>query len=129
MCLATKTNTPSISANDIDCYKILIPVGGKLITPYRDFLFPVGEVVTDEVEAPEPKSFGNVYLIEAGYFHAYDNLRSAMRKRSELMRRLFNKKTEFKVFKAILPAGTPYFQNEFGDICSKSLKIVEECCD
>lgn len=128
MCLATKTNTPSISTNDIDCYKILIPVGGKLITPYRDFLFPVGEVVTDEVEAPEPKSFGNVYLIEAGYFHAYDNIKSA-KKLQEGFRRKASKRIEFKVFKAIIPAGTPYFQNEFGDICSKSLKIVEECCD
>lgn len=127
MCLVSETKTPSTSTYDITCYKILIPVGGKLFTPYRDFLFPVGEVVVDPVDKEPFEVFG-VLMIEGGYFHSYKNINAAKKKAEELKRKVPKGKT-LKIYKAQIPTGVPFFEGQFEDICSKSLKIIEECFD
>lgn len=127
MCLVSTTQVPSTSTYDITCYKILIPVGGKLFTPYRDFLFPVGEVVVDPIDQ-EPFSVFDVFMIEGGYFHSYKNIRAAKKKVEELKRKISKGKT-LKIYEAQIPNGTPYFEGQFEDLCSKSLKILEEYID
>ena len=131
MCLASKTDTPSISINEIDCFKILIPVGGKLFTPYRDFLFSIGEVITDEVEVPEVRQLFGVYLIEEGYFHSCITLEAAKKLLKDIQIQMKREKRKGipKIFHAVIPPNTPYLLGGLGDICSKSLKITEECFD
>lgn len=125
MCLVSETKTPSTSTYDIHCYKILIPVGGKLLTPYRDFLFPVGEVVVDKVDKEPSEVFG-VLMIEGGYFHSYKNLTAAKKKVDELKRKV-PKGQVLKIYNAVIPAGVGYYEGQFEDLCSKALKIVDEC--
>lgn len=127
MCLVSENKTPSTSTYDITCYKILIPVGGKLFTPYRDFLFPVGEVVVDEVDKEPSEVFGRL-MIEGGYFHSYKNVNAAKRKIEELKRKVPKGKV-LKIYEAQIPNGTPFFEGQFEDLCSKSLKILEEYID
>ena len=127
MCLVSEIKTPSTSTYDITCYKILIPVGGKLFTPYRDFLFPVGEVVVDPVDKEPSECFGFL-MIEGGYFHSYKNVKAAQKKAEELKRKLPKGKT-LKIFEAQIPNGTPFFKGQLEDLCSKSLKIIEEYID
>lgn len=127
MCLISETKIPSISAHDIVCYKILIPVGGKLFTPYRDFLFTVGEVVVDKVEKEPSEVFG-VVMFEGGYFHSYKNIEAAKKKVIELQRKIPRSKT-LKIYKAQMPSGNIFFEGQNEDLCSKSLKIIEECFD
>ena len=50
MYLYSKQKNPIIANNNIKCYKILIPVDGKFITPYRDFIFSTNIIVKDEAE-------------------------------------------------------------------------------
>lgn len=127
MCLISEKKTPSTSTYDIQCYKILIPVGGKLFTPYRDFLFPVGEVVVDKVDKEPSECFG-VLMVEGGYFHSYKNLASAKKKVEELKRKVPKGKV-LKIYHAEIPAGVDFYEGQFEDLCSKALKIVGECCD
>lgn len=127
MCLTSKEKTPSTSTHDIQCYKILIPVGCKLFTPYRDFLFPVGEVVVDEVNKEPSECFGFL-MIEGGYFHSYKSL-SAAKKTAEELKRKAPKGKVPKIYNAIIPANTEYYEGQFEDICSKALKVTDECDD
>lgn len=127
MCLVSEKKTPSTSTNDIKCYKILIPVGGKLFTPYRDFLFPVGEVVVDEVDKEPSECFGFL-MIEGGHFHSYKSLNAAKKKVGELKRKVPKGKV-LKIYNAVIPANTEYYEGQFEDICSKALKVTDECND
>ena len=127
MCLISEFKTPSTNSYNILCYKILISVGSELRTPYRDFLFNIGEVTTDSVEG-EPSEVFNHYMIEAGYFHSYKNI-DAARQSAGLIQRHSPKGTIVKVFEAQIPAGTPYFEGQFEDLCSKSLLIIKEYSD
>lgn len=127
MCLISEIKTPSTSTYNIQCYKILIPVGGKLFTPYRDFLFPVGEVVVDKVDKAPSEVFG-ILMIEGGYFHSYKSLDAAKRIVEELKRKIPKGKV-LKIYNAEIPAGVEFYEGHFEDLCSKALKIVNECCD
>lgn len=127
MCLISEKKTPSTSTYDIQCYKILIPVGGKLFTPYRDFLFPVGEVVVDKVDKEPSECFG-VLIVESGYFHSYKNLNAAKKKVEELKRKIPKGKV-LKIYNTIIPANTEYYEGQFEDICSKALQVIDEYDD
>lgn len=127
MCLVSEKKTPSTSTYDIQCYKILIPVGGKLFTPYRDFLFPVGEVVVDKVNKEIFEHCGAL-IVEGGYFHSYKNLAAAKKKVEELKRKIPKGKV-LKIYNAIIPAEVDYYEGQFEDLCSKALKVIDECCD
>ncbi|MDE5888576.1 MAG: hypothetical protein K2H20_01005 [Bacilli bacterium] len=127
MCLISETKIPSTSTQDIICYKILIPVGDKLFTPYRDFPFSIGEVVVDQVEKEPSEVFG-VVMFEGGYFHSYKNIEITKKKVIELQRKIPRNKT-LKIFKSQIPSGTIFFEGQNEDLCSKSLKIIEECFD
>ena len=50
MCLYSSQTAPLVADKDIVCFKILIPVDGKLITPYRDFIFSTNVVVKYDAE-------------------------------------------------------------------------------
>lgn len=127
MCLVSETKIPSISTYDIQCYKILIPVGGKLFTPYRDFCFPIGEIVFDKVNKVPTEVFG-VFIIEGGYFHSYRSIAAAKKKIKELKHKVPKVKV-LKIYNAKIPAGVEFYEGQFEDICSKALEIIDECYD
>lgn len=127
MCLTSNEKTPSTSTYNITCYKILIPVGGELFSPYRDFLFPVSKVVVDPIDK-EPSEIFGVTMIEGGYFHSYTDINTAQKKINELKRKV-PKNTVLKIYEAQIPSGTNFFIGLNKDICSKSLKIIKEYID
>lgn len=125
MCLSSEILYPLIADKEISCYKVLVPVGGNLYTPYRDFCFPLGEVIVDKEEENSRIMWG-IKMIESGYFHAYLNLEAA----KDLVKCLYRKyKMKSKIYNAIIPKDSPYYIGQYEDICSKSLKIIEECFD
>lgn len=127
MCLVSEKRNPYTSDKDILCYKILIPVRDKLITPYRDFVFNKDIVVNDEAEEKIVEINKGYFIVESGYFHALTSLQKAKETLNTIHRIVRNK--DFKIYKAIVPKDTPYYTGQFEDICSKSLKIIEECFD
>lgn len=127
MCLVSEIKTPSTSTYDTHCYNILIPVGSKQLTTYRDFLFPVGEVVVDKVDKEPSECFGFA-MIEGGHFHSYKSLEAAKKKAKELKRKVPKGKV-LKIYNAIIPANTEYYKGQFEDMCSKALQVIDECDD
>ena len=127
MCLVSKSETPLTSTYDILCYKILVPIGDKFLTPYRDFNFPINKVITSK-DGERPFECCGFFLVSDGYFHSYKNLTAARKKVEDLKRKLPKDKIP-KVFEAQIPSGTSFFEGQAEDICSKSLKIIKECLD
>lgn len=131
MCLVSRTNIPTKSSYNIICYKVLCLDGGKLVSPYQGFAFNIGTLYKDEKVKQIMVALG-VYLIESGFFHSYKDINSAKTCISHLQsrnRKLHIKAQTYKIFKAEIPEGTEFFEGQYGDIASKSLKIIEECFD
>lgn len=123
MCLFSKQKTPLISDKDLECYKILIPIGDKLITPYRDFIFSTNTIVQDTAIEHIGELFGMVE-ITSGFFHTFitkDRVLEEIKK----LQRILPKGTKLKVFKAIIPKGSAYYVGQRSDMCSKALMIIE----
>lgn len=108
---------------DIVCYKILIPVDGKFITPYRDFIFSTNVVVKDEAEEHIGEIFG-MTEVSSGFFHTFTTKERVLEEIKTLQGKL-PKGTKLKVFKAIIPKGSAYYVGQRSDMCSKALIIVE----
>lgn len=123
MCLFSEQKTPLVADKDIACYKILIPVDGKFITPYRDFIFSTNVVVKDEAEEHIGEIFGMIE-ITSGFFHSFIRKDRVLEEIKTLQRKL-PKGTKLKVFKAIIPKGSAYYVGQRSDICSKALMIIE----
>ena len=123
MCLYSNQTKPLVTNKDIVCYKILIPIGDKLITPYRDFVFSTNVIIKDEAEEHIGEIFG-ISEISSGFFHSFTTKEGVLEEIKTLQRKL-PKGTKLKVFKAIIPKGSAYYVGQRSDICSKSLIIVE----
>ena len=87
MCLYSKQKVPLIADKDIECYKILIPVDGKLITPYRDFVFSTNSIVEDEAEEHIDELFGTTE-ISSGFFHSFRTKERVLEEIKTLQRKL-----------------------------------------
>ena len=71
-------------------------------------------------------------IVRKGFFHTYPNLKSA----SDTITKLFSDKFPQKylnstgkslvIKEAIIPEGTKYYEVTNGDICAKSLKILDK---
>lgn len=125
MCLVTKQPTPIVCTQDIEVFKVLVPSNGHLYSPYRDFYYPLNKVLADKSKEDIHSCFG-YYLIESGYFHSCVDLEGAKLLQFKLLHAM---KIKSKIYKGIIPKGTPIYYGEQKDICSKSLKVIEECFD
>ena len=123
MCLFSNQKAPLVADKDIVCYKILIPVDGKRITPYRDFIFSTNVVVQDQAEEHIGEIFG-VTEITSGFFHTFTTKERVLEEIKTLQHKL-PKGTKLKVFKAVIPKGSAYYVGQRSDMCSKALIIVE----
>lgn len=123
MCLYSEQKVPMVARENIVCYKILIPVNGKLVTPYRDFIFNTNVVTKDEAEEHIGEIFGKTE-VSSGYFHSFTTKERVLEE-IKVIQRKAPKGTTIKVFKVIIPEGTLYYVGQRDDICSKALIIVE----
>lgn len=122
MCLFSEKKEPEIANRDIECYKILVPIGDQLYTPYRKFPFPTNTIVEDENKANIVELFG-CYMIEEGFFHVHTLRESIIEEIKYIQRK--RKQLKLKVYKAIIPKGSQYYIGQRGDLCTKALKILE----
>lgn len=123
MCLYSSQTAPLVADKDIVCFKILIPVDGKFITPYRDFIFSTNVVVKDEAEEHVVEIFG-MTVVSSGFFHTFTTKERVLEEIKTLQGEL-PKGTKLKVFKAVIPKGSAYYVGQRSDMCSKALIIVE----
>ena len=123
MCLYSKQKVPLIADKDIECYKNLIPVDGKLIAPTGISFLVQNSIVEDEAEEHIDEIFGTTE-ISSGFFHSFRTKERVIEEIKTLQRKL-PKGTKLKVFKAIVPKGSAYYIGQRFDICSKALIIKE----
>lgn len=123
MCLYSNQIAPLVADKDIVCFKILIPVDGKFITPYRDFTFSTNVVVKDKEEEHVGEIFG-MTEVSSGFFHTFTTKERVLEEIKTLQRKL-PKGTKLKVFKTVIPKGSAYYVGQRSDMCSKALIIVE----
>ena len=138
MCLATKTDTPSIAQKDIVCYKFYIlhkvyPLyeGAVLLSPYQDSPAPTINKVTNTLlgGAEYAEVFLNgitisMYLVNLG-FHSFKYF-------NDLVKEIhFHSASTIKIFKCIIPKGSKYYEGvycEYPSYCSESI-ILKEIID
>lgn len=123
-------------SKDRKVYKILLFDGKTYVSPFvKPFEWILEEVITDSQESDiqTVKRRGTSYrIVRKGFFHAYTNLKSASNK---MMRLLSDKVTQkylsttgksLVIKEALIPEGTKYYEGTNGDICAKSLKILDK---
>ena len=138
MCLATKTDTPSIAQKDIVCYKFYIlhkvypPCeDAVLLSPYRNSPAPAINKVTNTLlgGAEYAEAFLNgitisMYLVNLG-FHSFKCIDDLVKETN------FYRFFTIKIFKCIIPKGSKYYEGvycEYPSYCSESI-ILKEIID
>lgn len=116
MCLYTRNDKPYVSKKDIVVAKALIRENGNLLTPYQkakvilnDKLIAKGNV---QAKNSLPEKYSN-YIVDGGFIHAIVKDLTCY------------KKDFFIIYKAIIPAGTPFYFGYNNDIAAKSLFITD----
>lgn len=123
MYLYSSQTDPLVADKDIVCFKILVSINGKFITPYRDFIFSTNVIVKDEAEEHVGEIF-EMTEVSSGFFHSFITKERVLEEIKTPQRKL-PKGTKLKVFKAIIPRGSAYYVGQRSDMCSKALIIVE----
>lgn len=118
MCLTTLDGRSKIADHDIVCFKALEYLDGKLTSPfYKGCRWEVGRKKTNRHPIPSIRG-----IVRGGHYHAYKNCKDALRSKGL--------REHWKIYKAIIPKGTKYFEgidsNGVSGYASKSLKLWEE---
>lgn len=122
---------------DRKVYKVLLFDGETYVSPFvKPFKWMLGEVITDlqepDIRAIKMRGVIHHRIVRKGFFHAYTNLKSASDKITKLLSDKFTQKylnatgKSLVVKEAIIPEGTKYYEGTNGDICAKSLKILDK---
>lgn len=124
MCLIVK-DCRKKATEDITCYKVLLNYNDSLASPctfgdiHNHTCWNVGETKTDTNKGKRNKN-----MVEGGYFHSFNTIESAMRMVLDFP------SAPLKIFKAIIPQGTLYYEGVcFGcdlGYASKSLRIDKQ---
>lgn len=124
MCLVKTHELPKISKDEIKVYKVLLSNSCDLITPWmkeqvKDMKLEAKHPYTDAVSKP---------TIEGEGVHAYANPKKALAEWLYLNYHFGGTGMTPKIYKAIIPPKTPYWegQKEDGDIAATKLLIKEE---
>lgn len=123
-------------SKDRKVYKILLFDGKTYVSPFvKPFEWALDEVITDQQE-PDIKTLKNkrtsYRVVSKGFFHAYTSIRAVSEKMHSLLldkttqRYLTRTGKSLVVKEAIIPEGTKYYEGTCGDICAKSLKILNK---
>lgn len=125
MCLKTSARGRNNPKTDINCYKVLIHLNGKILAPFTRYEYRLDEILNDSAEE-KVENKGAAKLISSGYFHACTTLSGAR----ALIQNQLGKISPEKIFihKAIVPCKTKYYTDNGGNICAKSIKVLSEVC-
>ena len=124
MCLKTSFRGRNNPKTDINCYKVLIHLNGKILAPFTRYEYKLDEVLIDTAEEKTKKDRAYV-IIGSGYFHACTRLEKAQ----DIIAGLGKiKNGEVFIYKAIVPCKTKYYTDNGGNICAKSIKVLSEVC-
>ncbi len=117
MCLYSTKARPSKSKKEKHVYKVLIQLPcDRLKTPYMNVIIPQDGVMSDKGKRVRVKKIDeDKFKIDGGMIHSFSSLIQAT---SEV--RLWRNS---RLFKAVIPANTPYYIGSFGEMCSKKLII------
>jgi hypothetical protein len=118
-----------IAREDIICAKLLlVDKSNDLFSPFMEFKFTPNLVYNNDSKEDIKPVVEDYYEVGSGFFHAY-LLKEAADETAEKIIRKYKVSLILKGFKAvtvrkaIIPAGTPYYIGQDGDICAKSIKI------
>ena len=124
MCLITDSNIPLVAEEDIEVYKVMevtTGLGGSPIgiPPYRPlYRYHPGKNQSYEYDITmygnkpiKTSPYGQCYIVEAGYLHAYVDRYAA----SPLHTQLLRNDTAIKIVKMTIPKGTKYFLGNGGN--------------
>lgn len=121
MCWKSKSEVaPKIATSDIKVYKILKVEDGELKSPCQGFKWDIGIIYkTDMTSNP---------CCEVNYgFHCmnYVPITDGFVWRNPNFDTLFGCLSRDKIFEAIIPTDSMYYENEYGEIVSNQLKILK----
>lgn len=116
------------SSNERKVYKVLVVKEEKFYSPFCNFKWTLG-VTYEDPNKPDVKTVksghrGTYRMVGKGFFHTFTNIKEA----SKLAEYLANKypKHTIVIHEAIIPEGTKYYEGTCGDLCTKSLKILDK---
>lgn len=129
MCLRKMHTRPKVAENDIEVYKVLDDRGKS---PYMEYSYHHGL----NAPATHQTGDGDGEEIGSGYLHAYrvkgiaefeaSRLDDALDRFHRRVRAFPRPNTRLLVLKMYIPAGVPYYEGTYGDICAEALYWPEE---
>lgn len=123
MCLFAKKKSRADS--DIICYKVGIPMENGITSPYMGFPFLFNKEYTDEAPEGLQELEGKKFCVSSGFFHSFGDKKRAEKEANDLIRG-YGGSIIFKVYRAIIPKGTEYYEGILYDMCSKKIKILND---
>lgn len=114
-----------VAENDIPVQKVLKNLCGSLLSPVYSCVWKIGEVKECEIGKVGFDGWKEFYLGKG--FHSCEHIyKKEWNFRNSSDRLLFY--TDFSsnecIYDAVIPAGSEYYVNKFGDYVSNRLKIV-----
>lgn len=130
MCWETrKTPIKKIAESDLKVYKILRCIENRIVSPIKhEFAWELNKTYKTELDSPD--YCGRINIITLGFHSLLDS--------PKLCKTVFFRFTEWciknhtvilytineYVFEAVIPKGSEYYENEYGEIVSNQLKII-----
>ena len=148
MCWTGHSKHKKIATEDICCKKIISTSEDKMLRAWfrRNHVYHIGETYTAKIN-PLPSTVGETRLIIRNGLHCYDNkvgITSVDMNNGEapylVVSRLFHGLRDFYhpflermgavevrpvIVECIIPKGTVFYENQWGDIVSETLKIIK----
>lgn len=128
------THKEGCPSKDRKVYKVFLAAGNKYYSPYCKFKWDLDTVIEDpceaEVKTIKRKSKPSFRIALKGFFHAFTNVENASKLAREFIEKnkelLARKAWSIVILEAIIPEGAKYYEGVKGDICSKSMKILNK---
>ena len=140
MCWTGHSKHKKIATEDICCKKIIGTSEDKMLRAWfrRNHVYHIGETYTARIN-PLPSTVGETRLIIRNGLHCYDNkvgITSVYLVVSRLcyglrdfyhpfLERMGAVEVRPVIVECIIPKGTVFYENQWGDIVSEALKIIK----
>lgn len=130
-----KTSRPpikKIAESDLKVYKILTCIENRIVSPIKsEFAWELNKTYKTELDSPKYYIHGRVNVINCGFHSLLDSpilYTSSFRhfkiwKTKYLCDIIYYDEGEC-VFEAVIPKGSKYYENGWGEIVSNQLKII-----
>ena len=122
MCLYSKTKKPLVAKKNLICYKRVINLStkpGTILTPFQGVELSCNSLIFGKGDSTVLYSkIDNLYHVNGGYFHAYQDYKTAIRNI------LFIDGSY--IVKCIIPKGAKFYLGMDGDICASKIIIGTE---